>query len=122
MQQRLDSVGSALTSYPGPPEERAKLEAIDKQAVEVGLHAAAKCQKIYKPPLPFSQEVHVWGERKKIYKGILQRLDGRCHNESNLIKKAWRFEITKPRELSCFQCLDGVRYCKGCLLEMNKIG
>ena len=99
MQQRLDSVGAALTSYLGPPEERVKLEAIDEQTVEVGLHMAAKCQKIYKPPLPPSQEVHVWNVRKKIYKGLLQRLDGRCHNESNLIKKAWRFEVTNPCDL-----------------------
>ena len=66
MQSRLDSVGATLNSYPGPADARAKLEAINKQTVEIGLHAAAKCRKIYKPPLPFSQEVHVWDERKKI--------------------------------------------------------
>ena len=120
MQARLDHVGATLTSYPGPPESRVMLETIDKQTVEIGLHAAAKCRKIYKPSLPFSQEVHVCDERKKIYNGLLRRLDGRCHNESNLIKKAWQFEITYPRELSRYQCLDGVRYCKVRLFGMKK--
>ena len=77
--------------------------------------------KNYKPPLPFSQEVHVWDKRKKICNGLLVRLDGHCYNESNLIKKAWRFEITNSRELSRYQCLDGVRYCKDRLLEVKKL-
>ena len=45
LQQRLDSMGATLTSYPRPPELCAMLESIDKQTVEIGLHAAAKCRK-----------------------------------------------------------------------------
>lgn len=121
LQQRLDVAGASATSYPAPLETQAQLESIDKQTVEIGLHAAAKCRKIYKPPLPFSQEVHVWDERKKIYNGLLRRLDGRCHNGSNIIRQAWKFDITNPQELSRYQCLDGVRYCKGRLMELKKV-
>ena len=56
MQERLDSVGATLTSYPGPPESRVMLESIDQQTVEIGLRAAAKCQKIYQPPLLFRKK------------------------------------------------------------------
>ena len=63
----------------------------------------------------------MWNEQKKIYNGLLCRLDGRYHHESNIIKKAWRLEITNPRGLFRYQYLDGVRFCKGRLLEMKKL-
>ena len=70
--------------------------------------------------LPFSEDVQTWINRRRVYQGLVRRHEGKCSNQSNLVKFAWKMEVSHPKSLTKKQCEDGVRYCKLQIMELRK--
>ena len=54
MEERLDEIIEAVVNDRPTPAQQAKMEALDKQFVELKKHAERKCRRIIKPELEFS--------------------------------------------------------------------
>ena len=75
---------------------------------------------IYKLALPFSETIKVWDFRRKVYQGLLRRLNGKCKSPSNILRQVEAAGIYSPNQLTKLQCNDGIRYCKQRLIELRK--
>ena len=123
LQLRLDKCTEAvhLANDIASPAVTAELEVIDRQTVEIQVHAESKCRRLIDHNnMPFTDTVQTWVNRKRVYQGLVRRHEGKCRNQSNLVKFAWKMEIEHPKSLTKKQCQDGVRYCKLQLMDLRK--
>lgn len=109
MQERLDELLTTIENDIPTPAQAAKMEAIDRQFVEIQLHAERHCRKIRKPLLQFSPEVKLWYERMQAYKALLRWKKGNARS-SNIIRTALRRGIQNPRDLSIAQMEAAVNF------------
>ena len=109
MQERLDELLAAIEDDTPTPAQAAKMEALDRQFVEIQLHAERHCRKIRKPLLQFSPEVKLWYERMQAYKALLRWKKGNARS-SNIIRTALRRGIQNPRDLSIAQMEAAVNF------------
>ena len=119
MEERLDEIIEAVVNDRPTPAQQAKMEALDKQFVELQKHAERKCRKIIKPELEFSSKVKLWHERMQAYKGLIRWKKGNCRNDSNIIRTALRREIPNPKEMTLQEMEEGVRYTKAKKRELR---
>jgi hypothetical protein len=120
LQERIDECEAEANTYPVDPSVAAKMERIDEQVKEIQLASEAKCRKITKVPLPFSEPVKYWVMRRRSYMELIKFQKGRTRNNSNLIRRAKKMGIPDPKSLSLSQLNDGVRYCKLRLKSLEK--
>jgi hypothetical protein len=74
MTHQLDECERAIQSYPSPPNAVKKIEALDKQMVEIQLGSEKQCQPIYSANLPFSEPVRPLHFQRRAYQGLLAHL------------------------------------------------
>ncbi len=108
MTNRLEECERAIQGYPGHPDEVKKMEALDKQMVEMQLGSEKQCRPIFSTNLPFSKPVrtlHFW---RRAYQGLLACFQNKVPSTSNIIRQAIKSGIPQPRLLSSNQCLNGI--------------
>jgi hypothetical protein len=111
MTHRLDECKRAIQGYPSPPDAVKKMEALDKQMVEMQLARKKQCQPICSANLPFSEPVRTLHFRRRAYQGLLARLQHKAPRSSNIIWQAIKAGISQLRLLLPNQCLDGIEAC-----------
>jgi hypothetical protein len=122
LQHRLDKCETTIQRGNGvaTTESVKEMERIDKQTVEIQTNAESKCRRLIDHNnLPFSETVQTWIKRKRVYQGLIRRHDGKCSNQSNLVKFAWKMEVEHPKSLTRQQYIDGERYCKLRIIELQ---
>jgi hypothetical protein len=67
MTNRLEECERAIQGYPGHPDEVKKMEALDKQMVEMQLGSEKQCRPIFSTNLPFSEPVRTFHFRRRAY-------------------------------------------------------
>ena len=72
MEECLDKIIEAVVDDRPTPAQQTKMEALNKQFIELQKHAEGKCRKIIKPELEFSSKVKLWHERMQAYKGLIR--------------------------------------------------
>ena len=112
MEDRLDKLIAEIGESNPNQGQRARMESLDRQRVELQKHAERKCRKILKPDLEFSGEVKLWHERMMAFNRLIKWRQGKVRNVSNLIRYAKRRGIENPKELSLEQLQAGVQYAK----------
>ena len=112
MDERLAKVSWEASTYPANEEASRKLEQLDTQMIEIQINAESKCRRLIRASMPFSEPAKVWHKRKRSYKELIKRMEGKVRNVSNVIKRAKAMGITNPKQLTRIQLEDGVRYCK----------
>jgi hypothetical protein len=108
MTHRLDECEHAIQGYPSPPDAVKKKEALDKQMVEMQLASKKQCRPIYSASLPFSEPVRTLHFRRRVYQGLLARIQHKAPRSSNIIWQAIKAGISQPCLLLPDQCLDGI--------------
>jgi hypothetical protein len=107
----LDECEHAIQSYPSPPDAVKKMEALDKQMVEMQLGSKKQCRPIYSANLPFNKPVrtlHFW---RRTYQGLLARLQHKAPQTSSIIQQAIKAGISQLHLLLPDQCLDVMEVC-----------
>jgi hypothetical protein len=111
MTHRLKDCKRATQGYPSHPNGVKKMEALDKQMVEMQLGSKKQCWQIFSTNLPFSEPVrtlHFW---RRAYQGLLAGLQNKVPRTGNIIWQAIKAGIPQLRLLSSDQCLDGIEVC-----------
>ena len=85
MTHHLDECERVIQGYPSPPDGVKKMEALDKQMVEMQLASKKQCRPIYFANLPFSEPVRTLHFRRRAYQGLLARLQHKAPRSSNII-------------------------------------
>ena len=62
MEKRLDAIIIGILDDKPTAEQKAKMEALDRQMIELQTHAERRCRKIIKSLLKFSPKVKLWHE------------------------------------------------------------
>ena len=112
MDDRLDAIIDEIENDKPTPKQKAKMEGLDKQFIELQRHAESKCRKILKPDLQFSGPVKLWHERFQAYQALIRWKTGNAKNDSNIMRTALRRGIANPREMSLDMMKEGVAYVK----------
>jgi hypothetical protein len=107
----LDECKRAIQGYPSPPDAVKKMEALDKQMVEMQLASKKQCQPIYSANLPFNKQVRTLHFRRRAYQGLLAPLQHKAPRSSNIIWQAIKAGISQLCLLSPDQCLDRIEAC-----------
>jgi hypothetical protein len=97
--------------YPSHPNKVKKMEALDKQMVEMQLGSEKQCCPIFSTNLPFSKPVRTLHFRRRAYQGLLACFQNKAPCTSIIIKQAIKAGIPQLRLLSSNQCLDGIEVC-----------
>ncbi len=71
MNKRMDAVVNKITYETPTPAQKARVEGLDRQFVELKKCAERRCRKIIKPDLEFSPQVKLWQERMWAYKALI---------------------------------------------------
>jgi len=100
-------------------EQNAKMEALDRQMIELQKQAERRCRKVIKPNMESSGPLKLWHERMQAYKALIQWITGNSCNSSNIIRTALRRGIGNSRQLSLEQMKLNEKYCKArpCFLK-----
>ena len=72
IEQCLDEIIEAVVNDRPTPVQQAKMEALDKQSIELQKHAKRKYRKIIGPELEFSCRMKLWHERIQAYNDSIQ--------------------------------------------------
>jgi len=113
MEQRLDAVVDAIVNDCPTPAQKAKMESLDRQMVELQKCAERRCRKIIKPDMEFSPQVKLWQERMWAYKALIRWKKGNPCNQTNIIRMAIRREICDdPRQMTLEQMQAGEAYAR----------
>ena len=64
---------------------------------EIQVNVESRCRKLIQPSMPYSEPAKVWHKRKRSYKELIKRLDGKVRNVSNVIKRAKSMGIANPK-------------------------
>lgn len=112
MEERLDAIITGIVDDKPTAKQKAKMEALDRQMIELQTHAERRCRKIIKPLLEFSPKVKLWHERVQAYKKLIRWKSGNARNGSNIIRSALRNGIPNPRELSLVEMERAVDFAK----------
>ena len=121
LEERLDYWDAQMVEYPATAVQQAAMETIDIQHKEIQLTSEQKCRKIYKPDMPYSLPVRFWAMRRRSYKELIKRLNGKTRNDSNIVDRAIKRGIPNPRQLTMLQLEDGDKYCRMRLHELRKV-
>jgi hypothetical protein len=111
MTHHLEECKQAIQGYPSHPDEVKKMEALDKQMVEMQLGSEKQCPPIFSTNLPFSEPVHTLHFQRRAYQGLLACFQNKAPCTSNIIRQGIKAGIPQPRLLSSNQCLDGIEVC-----------
>jgi hypothetical protein len=76
-----------------------------------------RCQKIIKPPLPFSRQIREINMRQRAYVNLVAWHKKWKSSGGNVFKKAWKAGINNPRALTLQECLAGIKTCKQLMKE-----
>ena len=108
MESRLAEASWGANTYPASPEVAAKLERLNVQMSEIQTTAKDKCRRLIRASMPYSKPAKVWRKRKQSYKELINRLEGKVKNSSNIIRQANSLGIPNPKKLTTLQLEDGV--------------
>ncbi len=111
MTHRLEVCKWDIQGYFLHPDKVKKMEALDKQMVEMQLGSEKQCCPIFSTNLPFSKPVRTLHFRRRAYQGLLACFQHKVPRTSNIIRQAIKAGIPQPRLLSANQCLDGIEVC-----------
>ena len=93
-------------------ELKRKWQLLHKQVDEIHIHAEKRCRDLKFPPMPWSEPVSYWAERRRAYKELLSILKrGVKGNISNAVRKAKRYGIDLPKDLTINQIEEAITYC-----------
>jgi len=90
MDDMLDAIIDAIIHDRPTAEQNAKMEALDRQMIELQTCADRQCRKVIKPDMEFSGPVKLWHERVQAYKALIRWKTGNSCNSSNIIRTALR--------------------------------
>ncbi len=111
MTYRLEVCKWAIQGYPVHPDKVKKMEALDKQMVEMQLGSKKQCRPIFSTNLPFSEPVCTLHFQRRAYQGLLACFQHKVPRTSNIIRQAIKAGIPQLRLLSANQYLDGIEVC-----------
>ena len=120
LQDRMDHITGEIAASGSTPERRQKLERIDVQTIEIQKHSEAKCRKITKGDLPFSEPVKTWTYRRRAYQGLHRMVLGQKVNTPNILRFATECGIPDPKSLTEDQIRDGITFCKRRIKQLKK--
>ena len=112
MDERLDAIIDAIVDDKPTTAQKAKMDGLDTQFVELQTHAERKCRTILKPELQFSGPAKLWHECMQAYQALVRWKKGNTKNDSNIIRTALRRGIPNPRAMSMKKMEEGVAYAK----------
>ena len=112
MEAHLDAIIERIVDDSPTREQRAKMEAIERQMVELQKCAERRCCKIIRPNMEFSGPVKLWHERLRAYKALIRQKTGNSRNSSNIICTALRRGIENPRKMTLEAMKHNEQYCK----------
>ena len=101
--EHLAVLTAATTKYPAEEKTIKGLEKLDTQFVEMQINAENTCMKLKKCDLEFSEPVQFWVNKRKSYKELIKRQNGKTKNNSNIIRRAKAHGIKAPKTLLTMQ-------------------
>ena len=97
MDDRLDAIIEEIIDDKPTAAQQGKMDALDKQMVELQKCAERRCRRILKPDLEFSGPVKLWHERLQAYKALIKWKTGNAWRGSNIIRTCLARGISNPK-------------------------
>ncbi len=107
MEERLDRLIEAIGDEAPTPEQKQRMESLDRQMVEIQRCAERRCRNILKPELEFSPQVKLWSDRMRAYLTLIRLREGKVKNYSNANRDAVRADIPEARYLGIEELKEG---------------
>eukprot|EP00956_Cyclotella_meneghiniana_P008015 scaffold10676_cov49-Cyclotella_meneghiniana.AAC.6 len=118
---RLDDIQKLSNGeFPMSDHCQELMDKLDAQVIEIQLHCESKCRHIYRPDSPYSPDISLWDKRGKMFKRMIDILDGTVRNPGVIRKQARKLGIAAPKMWTYDECVHGVQLCKAWKKKLSK--